>query len=218
MDFAFTEEQDAVRELAARILTDLSTPERLKEVEATDDRIDRKLWAELGSAGLLGVALPESCGGAGLGYLAAAVVAEEVGRAAAAVPFTASVVLGAMPIAEFGSAEQQQKWLPAAVAGDTILTGALVETGGDPWKPDLRASRKGGSWRLDGVKAEVPVGMIADAVVVTARTEDGGVALFIVDPSTAGITRHPQEATSWQIEAEMEFSSVSVGDDALLVE
>jgi acyl-CoA dehydrogenase len=217
MDFAFTEEQDAVRELAARILSDLCTPERLKEVEATEDRIDRKLWSELGSAGLLGVALPESCGGAGLGFLAAAIVAEEVGRAAGAVPFTASVVLGAGPVAEFGSEQQQQQWLPAAVAGDTILTAALVEPGGDPWKPTLRAVRQGDGWRLDGVKAEVPVGMIADGVVVTARTEEGDVALFIVDPSAAGITRLAQEATSWQIEAEMEFSGVTVGPEALLV-
>src|SRR5580704_12838465 len=109
MDFSFTEEQDAVRELAARILTDLSTPERLKEVEASEDRIDRKLWAELGSAGLLGVGLPEANGGAGLGFLAAAIVAEEVGRHAGAIPFTASVVLAAGPIAEFGSDEQKQK-------------------------------------------------------------------------------------------------------------
>src|SRR5471032_1335443 len=137
MDFSFSEEQDAVRELAARILNDLSTPERLKEVEAGEERIDRKLWAELGSAGLLGVALPESCGGAGQGFLAAAIVAEEVGRAAGAVPFTASVVLGAGPIAEFGNEQQKQTWLPAAVAGETILTAALVEPGGDPWKPAL---------------------------------------------------------------------------------
>jgi alkylation response protein AidB-like acyl-CoA dehydrogenase len=218
MDFAFTEEQDAVRELAARILGDLSTPERLKEVEATDDRIDHKLWTELGSAGLLGVALPESCGGAGLGFLAAAIVAEEVGRHAAAVPFTASVVLGAGPIAQFGTEQQQQAWLPSAVAGDTILTAALVEPGADPWKPTLSAVRTGDSWRLDGVKAEVPVGMIADGMVVPARTEDGAVALFILDPSSAGITRRPQEATSWQIEAEMEFSGVTVGPDALLVD
>jgi len=217
MDFSFTEEQDAVRELAARILGDLSTPERLKEVETTDDRIDRKLWAELGSAGLLGVALPESCGGAGLGYLAAAIVAEEVGRHAAAVPFVASVVLGAGPIAEFGTDEQQQKWPPAAVAGDTILTAALVEPGADPWKPTLQATREGDGWRLDGVKVEVPVGMIADTVIVPARTEDGNVAIFIVDPTTAGVTRRRQEATSWQIEAEMELDGVVVGPDALLV-
>jgi alkylation response protein AidB-like acyl-CoA dehydrogenase len=218
MDFAFTEEQDAVRELAARILSDLSTPERLKEVEATDDRIDRKLWTELGSSGLLGVALPESSGGAGLGFLAAAIVAEEVGRHAGAVPFTASVVLGAGPIAEFGTEKQQQTWLPAAVAGGTILTAALVEPNGDPWKPTLRAVRQGDGWRLDGIKSEVPAGMIADGVVVSARTEDGSLALFILDPSTTGITRHAQEATSWQIEAEMEFSGVVLGADALLVE
>ncbi len=216
MDFAFSEEQDAVRELAARILGDLSTPEHLKEVEATDDRIDRKVWTELGSAGLLGVALPESCGGAGLGYLAAAIVAEEVGRHAAAVPFVASVVLGAMPIAEFGTEQQKQTWLPGAVAGDTILTAALVETGADPWKPNLQAVRQGDGWRLDGVKVEVPAGMVADAVIVSARTEDGNVALFIVDPAAPGISRRRQEATSWQIEAELELSGVTVGPEALL--
>jgi alkylation response protein AidB-like acyl-CoA dehydrogenase len=218
MDFAFTEEQDAVRELAARILGDLSTPERLKEVEATEDRIDRKLWAELGSAGLLGVALPESSGGAGLGFLAAAIVAEEVGRHAGAVPFTASVVLGAGPIAQFGSENQQQTWLPAAVAGDTILTAALVEPGADPWKPTLSATREGEGWRLDGVKVEVPVGMIADAVVVSARTDDGAVALFVIDPSSPGVTCRRQETTSWQIEAEMELSGVVVGPESLLVD
>ncbi|MGH9017760.1 MAG: acyl-CoA dehydrogenase family protein [Acidimicrobiales bacterium] len=217
MDFSFSEEQDELRQLAARILTDLSTPERLKETEASDDRIDRKLWAELGSAGLLGVALPEASGGAGLGYLAAAIVAEEVGRAAAAVPFTASVVLGAGPIARFGRDAQKQSWLPAAVAGDSILTAALVEPGADPWAPTLRAVRAGDGWRLDGMKTQVPAGMVADAMVVSARTEDGGVALFVVDPSTAGISRQAQEATSWQIEAEMEFSGVTVGSDALLV-
>jgi alkylation response protein AidB-like acyl-CoA dehydrogenase len=218
MDFSFTEEQEAVRELAVRILGDLSTPERLKEVEASEDRIDRKLWAELGSAGLLGVGLPESCGGAGLGFLAAAIVAEEVGRHAGAVPFTATVVLAAGPIAEFGTEEQRQKWLPGVVTGQSILTGALVEPGGDPWAPGLRAVREGEGWRLDGVKSEVPVGMVADGVVVSARTEDGGVALFVLDPSTSGISRLAQEATDWQIEAEMEFSAVSVGREALLVE
>jgi len=218
MDFAFTEEQDAVRELAVRILGDLSTPERLKEVEASDDRIDRKLWAELGSAGLLGVGLPESCGGAGLGFIAAGIVAEEVGRHAGAVPFTSSVVLGAGPIAAFGSEAQKQRWAAAAATGDSILTAALVEPGADPWKPTLRAVRDGDGWTLDGVKSEVPAGMMADGVVVSARTDEGGVALFVLDPSTAGITRRPQEATSWQIEAEMEFAAVRVGADALLVE
>ncbi|HTT87405.1 MAG TPA: acyl-CoA dehydrogenase family protein, partial [Acidimicrobiales bacterium] len=99
MDFSFTEEQEAVRELASRIFSDLATHERLKEIESTDDRFDAKLWGELASAGLLGIWLPESVGGAGLGFVAAAIVAEEAGRRAAAVPVVASTVLGAGPIA-----------------------------------------------------------------------------------------------------------------------
>jgi alkylation response protein AidB-like acyl-CoA dehydrogenase len=130
----------------------------------------------------------------------------------------ASVVLGAGPIAEFGSEEQRSTWLPGAVAGDSILTAALVEPGADPWEPTLSARRQGGGWRLDGVKAEVPAGMVADGVLVSGRTEDGGVALFVVDPATAGISRASQEATSWQIEAEMEFAGVTVGPEALLIE
>ena len=71
MDFSFSEEQEAVRDLADRIFTDLSTQERLREMEteADGDRFDRKLWSELAAAGLLGIALPEDVGGAGLGFL-----------------------------------------------------------------------------------------------------------------------------------------------------
>lgn len=217
MDFSFSEEQDAVRELAARILGDLCTPERLKEVESTEERVDRRVWAELGSAGLLGVALPESCGGAGLGFLGACIVAEEVGRHAAAVPFVASVVLGAGPIARYGSQTLQQRWLPTAISGDGVLTAALVEPGGDPWVPTLRASRHDDAWRLRGTKVAVPAGMVADAMVVSARTDDGSTALFVVDPSSTGVTRERQEATSGQIEAVVAFDGVTLGADSLLV-
>ena len=217
MDFSLSEEQEAVRELAGRILSDLSTPERLRQVEATEDRIDRKVFGELASAGLLGVSLPEAVGGAGLGYLAACVVAEEIGRHAAAVPYVASVVLGAAPIARFGTDEQAERWLPRAVSGETILTAALVEPGADPWQPTLAAHRDGDGWRLEGTKAEVPAGMVAKAVVVPGRAEDGTVALFVVEPDAAGVRRQRQEATSWQIEAEMEFDGVRVGPESVLV-
>ena len=71
MDFSFSEEQEAVRELADRIFTDLSTQERLREMETDSgsDRFDAKLWSELAAAGLLGIALPEEVGGAGRGFL-----------------------------------------------------------------------------------------------------------------------------------------------------
>jgi alkylation response protein AidB-like acyl-CoA dehydrogenase len=216
VDFSFTEEQEAVRELAARIFSDLSTPERLKEIEATDERFDRKLWAELGAAGLLGIWLPESVGGAGLGFVAAGIVAEEAGRTAAAVPFVASSVLGAGPIAQFGDSAQHGRWLGPMVNGDMVLSAALVEQGGDPSSPTTTATRHGDGWRLDGAKAFVPGGMVADALVVSARTDDG-IGLFVVDTAAPGLARRGQEATSRQIEAELELAGVEVGPGEVLV-
>ena len=67
MDFTFSEEQDAVRDLAEQIFDGHATVERVKEVEATEERVDRELWRELADAGLLGIALPEEHGGSGLG-------------------------------------------------------------------------------------------------------------------------------------------------------
>ena len=216
MDFSFTEEQEAVRELSARIFSDLSTHERLKEVEDSDERFDRKLWGELASAGLLGIWLPESVGGSGLGFVAAGIVAEEAGRTAAAVPFVASAVMGAGPIVEFGTGEQQRRWLDPMVAGDLVLSAALVEQGGDPFEPATTATRDGDGWRLDGTKSFVPAGMVAHAIVVSARTDDG-IGLFVVDPAAPGVSRQVQEATSRQIEAEMELSGVVVGPGEVLV-
>jgi len=215
MDFSFTEEQEAVRELASRIFIDLATPERLREVESSEDRFDAKLWEQLASSGLLGIALPESVGGAGLGFVAAGIVAEEAGRAAAGVPVVASMVLGAEPIARFGSEGQRRRWLDPLLAGETVLSGALVEVGADPFEPRLRADRQGEGWHLRGTKSFVPAGMLAEAVVVSARTEDG-VGLFVVDTSAPGVTRRPQQATDFQIEAELDLDVELGADDALV--
>jgi len=223
MDFAFTEEQEAVRELAARILGDLSTPENLKRVEATEERFDRDLWRALADAGLLGLAVAEAHGGAGLGFLEACIVLEEAGRVAAAVPLGATMVLGALALSRFGSPEQQLSWLGRVVSGAAVLTAALAETGGDPWRPTTKATKDtkdteagGGAWRLDGAKAYVPAGMVAELMVVSALSDDG-VGLFLVDPGAPGVTRRPQEATDGRIEAEVELSDVAVPAAAVLV-
>jgi alkylation response protein AidB-like acyl-CoA dehydrogenase len=216
VDFSLTEEQEAVRALASRIFSDLATHERLREVEDTEDRFDAKLWSELASAGLLGIWLPEDVGGSDLGFVAAGIVAEEAGRTAAAVPFVAAAVLGAGPIARFGDAEQRRRWLEPFVAGDQILTAALVEPGGDPAGPHTTATRQGDGWRLDGMKSFVPAGMLAHAIVVSARTDDG-IGLFVVDPAASGVTRRPQEATSRQIEAELELAGVAMAPGDVLV-
>ena len=81
MDFALTEEQHAIVDLASQILTDKCAPERLKEVESGTEWFDRELWAELAKADLLGIVLPEDVGGGGFGFLEACLLLQEIGRA-----------------------------------------------------------------------------------------------------------------------------------------
>src|SRR3954447_21447594 len=126
MDFRFTQEQDEAAELAAGILKDRATNERLKAVEAGGDRFDRELWAELGAAGLLGLALPEEYDGAGLGLVELSRVLVEVGRTVAPVPLAAHGPASRL-LAELGSGAQKQQWLPGAASGALLLTAAVAE-------------------------------------------------------------------------------------------
>src|SRR5439155_19498582 len=183
MDFSFSEEQEAVRDLAHQILEGQVTPDRLKEIEAGEERFDRRTWAELAKANLLGIALPDDVGGSGLGLIELALILEEVGRTVAYVPVLSTLVLGGLPIAEFASAEQRKALLPPVVAGDLVLTAALVEPGTEPGRPTTTATRDGDGWRLDGVKVCVPDGLLAGRILVPAATGEDTVGGFLVDPA-----------------------------------
>ena len=222
MDFSFSEEQEAVRELATRIFTDLATHERLREIEleadGLNDRFDRKLWAELASAGLLGIALPEDVGGAGLGFIEVALVVEAAGRTAAYVPVIETLATGSLAIAEFGTDAQRAAWLPGVVDGSTVVTTALVEPGGSLRIPSVTATPApgGDGWRLIGVAPYVPSGLVADLALVPAAVDGGGAAVFVVDLSLAGISRERQEANTGRPEAVLTLADVALGADALL--
>jgi alkylation response protein AidB-like acyl-CoA dehydrogenase len=197
MDFGFTEEQEATRDLAKQILEDRVTHERLKEIEAGDEVFDRDTWAELAKAGLLGIALPEEVGGAGLGFVALCLLLEQVGRTVAPVPVLPLIVLGALPVAEFGTDEQRQSLLPGVAAGETILTAALVEDGTEPLRvPTTTATRDGDIWRIHGTKTCVPAGLLADHVLVPAATGEGTLGMFLVDAGAHGVTRERQDTTT----------------------
>ena len=217
MDFSLSEEQQEIRDLSARIFGDRSTHEQLRRVEAeSPDRFDRSLWSALAEAGLLGLSLPEDVGGAGLGFLESCIVIEEAGRAAAAVPFTASTVFGALPVARFGSDAQRQAWLPKAAAGEIVLSAALAEPGGDPVRPSTRATARGSGFALSGVKSYVPAGTVADVVVVPA-VSDAGTGLFLVQPEAAGLRRLRQEATDGTVEVELALEDLEVEPGDVLV-
>ena len=127
MDFSFSEDQVAIRELAYQIFTDRSTDAFQLEFSRTDQAYDDSLWTTLAEQGLLGIGIPEHCGGAGLGLIETCLVLEEQGRRVAPIPLFSSLVLGAMPIIEFGTEAQQQQYLGPLAAGELKLTAAISE-------------------------------------------------------------------------------------------
>jgi acyl-CoA dehydrogenase len=207
IDFDFTETQEDVRGLAEQIFAGHATVERVKAIESGEERFDRDLWRALADANLLGIALPEADGGSGLGLIELCAVLEQQGRTVAPVPLWETVVLGALPIAEFGSAEQRAKWLPGVVAGEVVLSSALAEAGAsDPFRPAVTATEEDGGWRLDGFKPAVPAGHVAAAVLVPARTDDG-VAVFIVETTADGVWRETATTTNRSKVAHLSFAA-----------
>jgi hypothetical protein len=188
MDFSFSEEQDAIRALAAEILGAEMTAERLKAAEREADWVDAALWKQLADANLLGVAVPEAYGGMGMGFLELCVLLEELGRAVAPGPWLATLVHGALPLAGFGSEEQRAAWLPRVASGAAKLAAALEDAGsaeGAP--PATRARRVGASIVLDGAKRAVPGAGSADLLLVPA-SDERGTGIYLMDPKAAGVS------------------------------
>ncbi len=216
MDFTLTEEQSAVSELAGRILTDQLTTERLAEIEAdpAGDWFARNTWAALAEADLLGLAVPEAHGGGGYGLFELGLLLEQAGHAVAPLPLLPTLVLGAMPIAEFGSAEQQAEFLPGVVSGNVILTAALAE-GHDSLPPAVPATEAvadgAGGWRITGEKLLMPAAHLATRVLVPARTGDGTSTVFLVDPSADGVKHERNRGANLEPLTTLRFDGVAVG-------
>ena len=219
MDFTFDEVQDDLRTLAARIVGDEVTTDRLRELEAGTERIDRKLWAELAKANLLGIAVPERWGGMGYGIMELAILLTEVGRNVAPIPALATLVLGALPIARFGTDEQQGRLLPGVVDGTTFLTAALEEAGNpDLHHPGTIARRGDDNWMLGGEKVAVPWGLLAGTILVSATTDVGEPAVFLVRADASGLTRERSDGTHREPQANLILDGVRVADADLLAQ
>jgi alkylation response protein AidB-like acyl-CoA dehydrogenase len=216
MDFSLTDEQRALADLAGQILGDKCTLERLKAVEHGEARYDSDVWAEFAKAGLLGAALPESVGGSGGGFIDICLLLEQQGKRVPMLPLLSTIVSAALPIVRFGSSEQQRRYLPGVVSGQTLLSAALTEQGTDSRAPMTMAKPDGIGWRLSGVKTAVPMAHVATVVLVPARTAEGTFGVFLVDPKAPGVTLARQETTNWEAQFHMELSDVKLGADARL--
>ena len=191
MDFSLTPDQQELQALAARVLSDRCTMEHLKEVE-DGSGVDLALWRELAELGLVGIGMPESDGGAGLGWTEIAVVLEQIGRHVAQVP-----ALPVMAMAAPFLAQHSPKHLVGLASGERIVTVALHDLVGDPRTPSLVAT--GGV--LEGVKTNVPFGTVADGFLVSAV--DG---IHYVDATAAGVTVERQDSIDSIPDAKVTFS------------
>lgn len=212
MDFAYSPQQEDIRTACEKIFADLCRPERLPDFEVAGDRMDRELWKALADASLLGVALPESVGGSGFGIAELAVLLEQAGRHVAPVPLLPTLLLGAAPVARFGSEAQQQALLPPVVRGEAVLTAALSEADSrDPASPTTTAVPGGDGFVLSGVKICVPAARSALRIVVPAATPDGGVVLALVAPDADGVSLEAQEVTTGDTFYRVTLAAVKVG-------
>jgi 3-oxocholest-4-en-26-oyl-CoA dehydrogenase beta subunit len=219
MDFAFTDEQHAVSEAAMGLLGGLVDAERILAVEQTDDVVDRELWAALSAADLLGLAIPEAHGGAGYGLTELCLLLQAQGNVVAPVPLWATLVLGALPLAQFGSPELQARWLPGVVAGDVMLTAALNGVAmGVHGVPPVTATAVGDGWVLNGTELAVPQAHLAQRIVVPAHTADEEIVLLLVDPQAPGVSLERTVTTNREIHPHLHLTDVAVPAGEVLVD
>lgn len=218
MDFNFSDDQNAIRDLAYQIFTDRATDEFLLEFSRSDNTYDEPLWQTLAEQGLLGIAVPETAGGTGLGLIELCLILEEQGRRVAPVPLYASLVLGGLPVAEFGSEAQQQAYLKPLVEGSLKMSAAIAELGMNAaLATEVTARKQGSGWTLSGERAAVPDGAVADVILVPARDESGASCVFLVNTASEGVTVTPVEiGLSGQRAAHLSLADVSVDESALL--
>lgn len=214
MDFALSEEQQELAGLAARILEDRMDLQHLKERDSSDDWYDLDTWREFAKANLLGIALPETVGGLGFGFADLCMVLREVGRNVAPLPVIPTLVSAALPIARYGT-DAQRAILSKVVAGDLLLTAALVEYGSESEAPATTATPDGDGWRLDGLKGGVPGAASAELILVPAKVGDG-VGMFLVPAHANGVKLERQKIMNHEPLSELRLDGVQVGADARL--
>lgn len=187
MNLEFSEDQKFVQKTARDYLTEHAPLSACRAVLEGNKAYDPALWKGVAEMGWLGTAIPEAYGGAGLGHLELVLIAQEIGRTLAPIPFSSSVYLAAETLLQAGSEAQKQKYLPKLASGEWIGTLALAEGLGDFDAASVAKTSFDGS-RVSGVKLPVADGAAANFAVVVAK-EGSGCSLVLVDLDGDGVTR-----------------------------
>ncbi len=182
---------------------------------------DTDLWQDMATMGYAGVIIPEAYGGVDMGFQAAGLLAEQMGRNLTASPFLSTAILAAQAL-KSASPAQKSAWLPNIAHGTAIVALALEEgRQHNPVNSAMSAKRSGNGFRLNGHKTMVLDGHVADQLIVLARTSAApgdrhGLSLFLVDPKTAGISIKRTILIDSRNAAELSFDNVDINADAVL--
>jgi alkylation response protein AidB-like acyl-CoA dehydrogenase len=214
LDLEFTAEQEMLRETVRGVCATTSPLSVVRELEDDPVGYSPELWKQLAHLDLIGLQLPEEYGGSGMTTLENVVLYEEFGRSLAPSPHFVSSVLGGGVLADAGSADQKQEWLPRLVTGEAIVTPAWLEpeNGFGPKGVQVRAVPDGDGFLISGTKRHVAFASSAARLVVLARTGDGtgDVDLFLVDPAATGVTLTQQKTIASDSQYRVDLDQVRV--------
>lgn len=214
LDLEFDQEQELLRQTVRDVLQRHCSLDVIRAMEDDPVGYPPELWSQFGQLDLIGLLLPEEYGGSGMSLLEGVALYEELGRALAPTPHFVSAVMAGGVLAAAGSDEQKERWLRSVAAGEAVLTPAWLEpeNGFSARGVEMRAASTGGGFSLSGLKRHVAFASSADRLVVLARTGEGDedVDLFLVDPSSPGVTLRQQFSIASDTQYEVAFSEVAL--------
>jgi glutaryl-CoA dehydrogenase len=189
LESQLTEEERLVQKTAFSYARDKLQPRVLEAFR--HEKTDAAIFREMGELGFLGPTVSSEFGGAGLGYVAYGLIAREVERIDSGYRSMMSVQssLVMLPIEQFGTPGQKEKFLPKLAQGRWIGCFGLTEPdhGSDPGSMVTRAKKVSGGYSLSGAKTWITNAPIADIFVVWAKTDDGAIRGFLLDRGTKGL-------------------------------
>ena len=190
MNLDFSDDQKFLQEEARKFLEKEGALIRNRNVLENESYIDTELWKKIVELGWTGIRIPEEYDGLGLGHLELCVIAEELGRFLAPVPYSSSVYLFTESIINYGSEEIKKEFLPKLVSGDIVGTLAVTEELHAPSASNIQVTYESG--KLNGKKIAVPDAKVSTHALVVAKSTKG-ISLQIVDLSSEGVLIEHQE-------------------------